>query len=244
MPSRNLREAEYTSMRRLFLFFALSLLVLLGGCTVFPTPNPTVTAPTSTPPPLVLPTAPAGWNVHHGASFQISLPASWEQIALDEATLKKEVDAASSDNPHLADTLRAVLDSGQFKSFLFYAADKTSTSVVSNVSIAQAPTPGGTSVEQAERDYAQALPQVLKGAKLVAMETALAINGQKAGEIDYDLPLVNAAGQVVILRGVQYLFFLNSGDAYIVTVTGDASAQDRFVPLARQIGQSFEITAP
>ena len=156
-------------MRKGILFFALVLLISLGACSVSTTPTPTVPAPTLTPSPIVLPTAPAGWSVRQGPSFQISLPVSWDQIPLDEATLKAQVDAASTDNPHLADTLRAILDSGEFKSFLFYAAENTNASIINNVSIARAPTPNGTSAEQAEKDYAQALPQVLKGAKLVAI---------------------------------------------------------------------------
>ena len=124
------------------------------------------------------------------------------------------------------------------------ATDRTSTNVISNVSLTRTTLPNSTSVDQAARDYAQALPQILKGAKLVAIDTPLDINGQHGAEVDYDLPLVNAAGQVVTLRGVQYLVLLNSGNAYVVTVTGDAAKEESFVPLARQIGRSFALVAP
>jgi hypothetical protein len=231
-------------MRKGILVFELLLLALLCACNLFNTPTSTAVAPTATTAPVASPVPPAGWTIHQGAAFQIALPPSWEQFPLDETALKSKVDAASSDNPHLAATLRAILDSGQFKSFLFYGADKTSANIISNVSIARATTPNGISADQAEKDYAEALPNVLKGAKLVALETALKVNGRKAGEVDYDLPLVNAAGQVVTLRGVQYLFFLDSGGAYVVTVTGDAANQETFVPLARQIGRSFLVTTP
>jgi hypothetical protein len=231
-------------MRTRFLLAAIPLLLWLGGCSAVTLPGPTGIPATATLPPAVVPTPPTDWNLHYGPSFQIAIPPSWEQIALDETTLKSQLDAASTDNPHLANTLKAILDTGQFKSFLFYAADKTGTMITSNVSVTRTQTPSGASAEQIGRDYAQALPQVLKGANLVAMETALTINGKSAAEVDYDLPLVNAAGQVVILRGVQYLFFVDPGDAYVVTVTGDASDQERFVPLARQIGRSFFLTSP
>ncbi len=229
---------------RAALVIAALLLVLLGACNVINTPAPTVPPPTVTPTPIVFPTAPAGWSVHKNASFQISLPGSWQEIPLDEAGLKSEIDAATADNPYLATMLRSILESGQFKSFLFYATDKTSTDVINNVSIARTTIPNATSVDRAAREYADALPQVLKGAKLVAIDTPLEINGQNAAEVDYDLPLVNAAGQVVTLRGVQYLVLPNSGNAYVITATGDAANEEKFVPLARQIGHSFAVAAP
>lgn len=226
------------------LIIAGALLVLLGACSVISTPTPTVPLPTATPTRIPLPTAPAGWSIHKNASIQISLPDTWQEIPLDEAGLKGEIDAATADNPYLATMLRSILESGQFKSFLFYAADKASTNVINNVSIARTTVPNATSVDRAARDYADALPQVLKGAKLVAIDTPLVINGQNAAEVDYDLPLVNAAGQVVTLRGVQYLVLPNSGNAYVVTATGDAANEEKFVPLARQIGRSFAVVAP
>jgi hypothetical protein len=222
----------------------IALLIFLSACNVVSTPTPTVPPSTATPTPLVPPTAPAGWSVHKNASFQISLPGSWQEIPLDEARLKSEVDAASANNPHLADLLRGILEGGQFKSLLFYATDRTSTNVISNVSLTRTTLPNSTSVDQAARDYAQALPQILKGAKLVAIDTPLDINGQQGAEVDYDLPLVNVAGQVVTLRGVQYLVVLNAGNAYVVTVTGEAAKEESFVPLARQIGRSFALVAP
>lgn len=231
-------------MKRTIVLIGLAFALLLGACNVLSSPTASAPTPTSTLVHAPAPSPPAGWSAHDGPSFKISLPDSWAPISLDEPTLKKEIDAASSDNPHLAVTLKAILDSGQFKSFVYYAVDKTATNIVSNVSVVRTPSPAGSSVEQIERDYAQSLPQVLKGAKLVAMESALEINGLKTGEIDYDLPLVNSAGQVVTLRGVQFILFPDSGDAYVVTVTGDAAAQDTLVPLARQIGHSFFLTTP
>jgi hypothetical protein len=241
---KNTTTPCHSRSRRGACIIVIALLVLLSACNVQSTPTPTVPPPTATPTPIVYPTAPAGWSVHKNASFRISLPDSWQEIPLDEARLKSEVDAASADNPHLADLLRGILEGGQFRSLLFYATDKTSTNVISNVSLTRTTLPNSTSVDQAARDYAQALPQILKGAKLVAIDTPLDINGQKGAEVDYDLPLVNAAGQVVTLRGVQYLVLLNSGNAYVVTVTGEAAKEESFVPLARQIGRSFVVAAP
>lgn len=218
-----------------------AVLALLCACTFISTPGPTTTLPSPTLP-LVTPTPPAGWQIHNGPSFQLSMPSSWEQVSLDEVTLKNEINGAASNNPHLADTLRSILDTGRYKSFLFYGIDNSASEITRNVSVIRTPRPDGSSIEQTERDYAEALPSVLKGSRLVAIETALEINGHKAGEVDYDLPIVNAAGAVVTLRGVQYLFFTNTTDTYVVTVTGDASDQEAFVPLARQVGRSFFVT--
>lgn len=225
-----------------FIYLAFAVCAFLSACGGTPTKASATPTPQATA--LVLPTPLAGWTIQQGASFQIGLPPQWQAISLDESKLKAEIDSASSNNPHLADTLRAILESGQHKALLFYAADSSSTNVITNVSVARTSAPSGTSPEQAERDYAEALPGVLKGAKLVALETSMEVNGRKAGEVDYDLPLVNASGQVVTLRGVQYLYFLDSGDVFVVTVTGDAASQETFVPLARQIGKSFAVTGP
>ncbi len=233
-----------------YLLFALVVIFVisfLGACSFIATPTPTAPPPTATATPIITPTPPAGWTIHTQPHFQIALPNSWQEFPLDDATLKNAIDAASTDNPYLADTLRAILTTGQNKNFVLYAADKTNAAgptVVDNLSISRTAIPSGTSIEQAVRQYANALPQVLKGAKVVAFDAPIEVNGQKAGEVDYDLPLVNAGGQVVTLRGVQFLFVPDSGDAYVVTVTGDAAGADKFMLLARQIERSFVSKGP
>jgi hypothetical protein len=238
MSNRKFPSAIFTILA------VIALGALLSACGLTGTPTPTFPPPTATPLPRTTPTPPTGWNIHSKPAFQIALPSSWQEIPLDDSSLKNAIDAASNDNPYLADTLRGILTSGQNKNLVFYAADEASTVVITNVSISRTSIPNGTSVEKAAHDYADALPQLLQGAKLVVVDAPLEVNGQQAGEVDYDLPLVNPGGQVVTLRGVQYLFVSSSGDAYVVTVTGDASAADKFVPLARQIAKSFMSAKP
>ncbi len=228
-------------------FLILAAFFLLSGCeAVFGPPAPTPVPPTVTPTPtLPPPTSAAGWSSHQKDAFQITLPSSWQEIQMGDAALKQAIDAASSDNPHLADTLRGILTSGQNKNFEFYAVDSKSPGViVTNVSVARTTVPPGTTAAQAAQQFADSLPQLLKGAKLVEVRGPLEINGVHAGEVDYDLPLVNPAGQVVTVRGVQTLFVPTSGNGYVVTVTGDASQANQFVPLAREIAQSFWLANP
>ncbi len=237
------------SIRTLVKYVPLTLIAILlcsflGACSFIATPTPTIPPPTATLTPVITPTPPAGWTIHTKPGLQIALPNSWQEFPLDDATLKSAIDAASTNNPHLANTLNGILTTGQNKNFVFYAADQATAAngnIIDNLSVSRTTVPAGTSVDQAVRQYAEALPQILKGAKVIAFDAPMQINGQMAGEVDYDLPLVNGTGQVVNARGVQFLFVPTSGDAYVVTVTGDATNADKFMPLARQIGKSFLI---
>lgn len=222
------------------LLTACVLLALAAGCSsLIGTPAPTAPPPTTTPQPIITPTPPAGWSIHQGDHFQLALPPGWQELPLDDAGLKKLIDSASTSNPHLADQLNGIVSSGQNKSFIFFAADTTPGPIVANLSLSRTTIPAGTSVDQAVRDFADSLPQLLKGGKLISFDVPMELNGQKAGEIVYDLPLVNPAGQVVTVRGVQFLIAPRSGAPYVLAITGDAADADKFMPLARQIGSSF-----
>ncbi len=230
--------------KTLFLFLSvLPLILVLGACSSNTTPAPTVAPRTPTRVPVSTPTPPAGWSIHTRPGFQLALPSSWQELPLDDAALKSMIDSASNDNPHLAVLLSSILTSGQNKNLLFFAADKTAGPVVTNVTITRTDLSNYTGVDQAVRQYAQSLPDVIKGAKLISIDAPLDINAAKGGEIIYDLPLVNASGQVVTVRGIQYLVLTPSGQTYVVTVTGDSSDGDKLIPLARQIGRSFVETA-
>ncbi len=222
-------------MRAALLLIAVALVAALTACGG---PNPILPLSTPTRPPIVFPTPPPGWTVHAKSSFQLALPESWREFPLEETALRDALDRASVNNPHLSDTLRALLESGQHKSLTFYAADTASAGVVGNVAVTRATLASGTAIEQTANDYANALPQLIKGAKVIAARVPLDINGLSAAEIEYDIPLVNAGGEVVTLRGVQFIFLLDSGGLYLVTVTGDAAVPS-FNVLAQQIGRSF-----
>ncbi len=221
------------------LSFSLMLVALLAACGTSQTPTLAVPVATAMPAAAFTPTPPEGWTIHSQPDFQVALPASWQELPLDEAALQSLTDQASNDNPHMADLLRDLIASGQAKDLQFFAVDKTSSTVISNISVTRASLPAGTTMDQAIRDYAETLPQLLKGARLVSFDVAVEINGQQAGEIVYDLPLVNPAGQVATVRGMQYLIAAKSGQPYVVTVSGDATDADRFMPLAREIGRTF-----
>jgi hypothetical protein len=220
--------------------------LLLEACSVFPTPGPTEPPPTSTAIPATpTPTPPAGFTIRQAQGFRIDLPDAWKAVTLDDATLKQEIDTASTDNPHLADALRGILSSGQNKSMLFYAANPSSTGeIVDSVTVVRTTLAAGTTAEQATGDFANNLPNVMKGAKLVMYEPRMQINGLDSGEVDYDMPLVNSAGRVVKVRGVQFVIGTGAGEAYIITLVGDAAHEGEFVPLARTIGRSFLVAGP
>ncbi len=218
-----------------------AILLALCGCGSSPPPIPFLTVATPTATPLILPTPPPAFTVHRSVGFQIALPDSWKEIALDEYALKNSIDAASNENPHLADTLRGILESGQSKSLAFYAADTQSTNVVSNLALARGALASGASLEQSAQDYATALPGVLKGAKVLNAPAVFQVNGLSAAEVDYDLPLVNSSGQLITLRGVQFFYATRSGELYVATLTGDGADAEKFTGVARQIGNSFVV---
>jgi hypothetical protein len=218
----------------------VALLILSSACgQVITLPTSVLATATPTLKPLIFPTPPAGWTIHTKSNFQIALPESWKEVKLDETALKGQIEKAGSDNPHLADALTGILQSGQYKTLAFYAVDGEQKNVVTNVAIAQTTVAAGATVQQLANDYADALPQRVKGAKVVGTQAPLEINGLSAAEIDYDVPLVSADGKLVTLRGVQFLFLLDSANAFAVTITGDNSEAEIFMTLARQMGSSF-----
>lgn len=227
---------------------ALAGLFFLNACgdaqTV--TPEATLTAETAAPTRAViaLPTPAPGWSVVRRARFQISLPDTWQPFQLQENDLKKAIAAAQNSNPPLAEQLRAMLESGQYKSFLLYATDQASAPVVRNVSVTPV-SPGKMNDLQAfAKAYADALPNVIRGAKVGEIQAPLKINGMNAAGFVYDVSLVDNAGKLTTLRGVQYLYVPDSGDAFMITVTGDAADAEKFMPLARQIAASFVAVTP
>lgn len=202
------------------------------------TAEPEVTA-TPSPPVVTFPTPPIGWTVYSRSTYQLALPDSWQTVKLQEGDLRAVITAAQNSNPPLAEQLRALLESGQYKSFVFYATDATRGQALQNVSVARVTLGGTNDLEAYARSYAQGLPNVVRGAQVVEVQVPLRINGLAAALVVYDVSLVDDAGALTKLRGVQYLFLLSSGDAYLVTVTGPATDAARFMTLARQIGTSF-----
>lgn len=224
---------------------ALLILAVISACGGEPesTPTPSATlAPTRRP--VIVPTLVPGWTPYSRSAYQIALPDSWEEVKLTEEQLKSAITTAQEDNPPLAEQLRALLESGQYDSFLFYGVDKSGGPVVSNVSITHLGLEGTNDLQSFAESYTAALPNVVRGSKVIQMQSPLRVNGIDAASLTYDVPLVDGAGNLVTLRGVQFLFMLDSGDAYLVTVTGDAQDAATFEPLAQQIATSFVAVTP
>ena len=220
------------------------LVVACGGEAQTATPHattPATLAPTRRP--VIIPTTPAGWVPYSRATYQIALPDSWQEIKLTDAELKSAINSAQESNPPLAEQLRVLLDSGQYKAFVFYAFDQSGAGL-RNVSLARTSLEGTNDLPAYARAYVDTLPNVVRGAKVVEAQTSVKINGIQAASVVYDVPLVDRAGALITLRGVQFLYLLESGDAYLVTVTGNASDAEKFMPLARQIGTSFVGVTP
>jgi hypothetical protein len=233
------------SLRRKFFGLMLFLLVLsLGACadpqTATPLPDATAT-PTRQ---LVTPPTPApGWKLVKRSTYQIALPDTWQEIKLQEDEIKNAVTAAQDNNPPLADILRTLLESRQYKGFIFYAADKNAAPPARTVAIARAALPPNQDLQSTAQTYAQLLPTLVRGAQVTNIQAPLKINGIDAAAFDYTISLVNQNAKLATVRGVQYLYVLDSGDAYLVTLSGDAS-DPAFESVARDIAETFAAYHP
>ncbi len=225
---------------------ALIFLAACGGNeTAVPNPSSsTIPVTTPTRQNLIVPTPPPGWALYSRSTFQIALPDSWQEVKLQEADLKNAIAAAQNSNPPLADQLRTLLESGQYKSFVFYATEKASEPIVQNVSVARLTLVATNDIQTFAKAYADALPNVVRGAQVVEVQAPLQVNGIHAASIVYNVSLVDNSGNLTTLRGVQYLYLLDSGDAYVVTVTGNSADSPKLMPLAREIATSFVGVTP
>jgi hypothetical protein len=226
------------------LFFITVLLTACGGDQATQTPSIPLETAAPTRRPLIVPTTPAGWKAYSRSSFQIALPNSWQEIKLGESELRGSITAAQESNPPLAEQLRGLLESGQYQELLFYATETAGAPLPPNVSVAHIALDADDSLESIARSYASALPNIVRGSKIVEVQSSLQINGIRAASFVYDVSLVDSPGALQTLRGVQFLFLLDTGDAYLVTITASGSDADTFMPLAREIATSFVAVTP
>ncbi len=230
----------------LLLLLVLVSLTACGGGDATETPSGTPADATATPTrqTVLVPTPPPGWNLYSRSNYQIALPPSWQEVKLTDQSLKDAIAAAQSSNPPLAVDLQGLLDSGQYKSFAFYATDSSGSGIVRNVSIARLVLTNGQDIQTVAKAYGDALPNVVRGAQVVEIQAPLKVNGINAASFVYNVSLVDGAGKLKTLRGVQLLYLLDSGDAYLVTVNGDSADGEPFTALARQIATSFVAVTP
>jgi len=234
-------------LKRRLVFLCCGILFFLAACgSGTPTPAPNLATatiqPTSLPPTLAAPTPPPGWSAYNRSAFQIALPNTWQEVKLDENNLKSAIGNAQNSNPPLAAQLNILLQSGQYKSLAFYATEKNQASIVSNVSVSPLTLSGTNDLSSFAKSYADGLPDEIRGATVVETQAPLNINGMNAASFVYNVSIVDNSGNLTTLRGVQFLYLLNSGNAYLVTMTGDAADADKFTALARNIGATFVAT--
>ncbi len=224
----------------------LTFVFILSACGENATPTPPAPPthpPTPTRPAVVLPTAAPGWKIFKRSTYQLTLPDGWQEIKLQADEIKNAVAAAQANNPPLADTLRALLEAEQYKEFIFYAADQNAAPQPRTISIARAALPPNQNIAGVASAYAETLPQLVRGAQLTRTRAPFQRNGMNVAAFDYTLAFVDDRAKLVTLRGTQYLYVSASGDAYLVTVTGDA-ADAAFDDIVRGIAETFVILPP
>ncbi|MDL1896540.1 hypothetical protein FBQ82_09720 [Anaerolineae bacterium CFX7] len=224
----------------------LGLVFILSACANSATPTAPVTAtntPTATRPAVVFPTAAPGWKIFKRATYQLALPDSWQEIQLHADEIKNAVAAAQVNNPPLAETLRALLETEQYKELDFYAVDKSATPRPRTISIARAALPPNQNIASIAAAYAETLPQAVRGAQVTKTQAPFQLNALNVAAFEYTLSFVDANAKLVTLRGAQYLYVLETGAAYLVTITGDAT-DATLSEFARSIAATFAATAP
>lgn len=224
------------------LILCLSLLVSVIGLSACSDSQTATIVPVATASPthqlVTFPTPASGWKRFERSTYQIALPESWQEIRLQEDEIKNAINAAQENNPPLADLMRTLLESGQYKGFIFYAADKNAAPIARTVSIARSPLPPNQDVQSTAQAYAQMLPNLVRGSQVTNVQAPLKINGMDAAAFGYTVSLVDQGAKLATLRGAQFLYVLDSGDAYLVTLTGDAS-DTAFETTARSIAETF-----
>ena len=216
----------------------LFAILVLTGCDVL---NPAPTAlPTGTPPPALVtfPTPPSGWRIHATPTFQLALPPSWLPVNLSEESIRATIQQSQPANPDLARALQDVLDSGQYKSLSFYAADSRAAAPVTSLTVAHTAPGAGAKVEDLAKKDAEALVKIVPGIRVIGTTPLAAVNGMGSAQLEYELPISSPGGTSFTLRGVQFLFLVSPQDLYVLTATANAE-NGEFAAVAEQIGKSF-----
>ena len=200
--------------------FALTTLLFAGGaCASSAAKGASAGVTTSTTSTTADTVATAEFTTYHDAAnnFSIGTPSDWSQVSLSDPRAQAAIDQLVAQNPKLAATLgsSATLAASGIK---FLAVDPSGGSTV-NVAVQSAP---GTPDNLSDSDLEEAVPDLTQGLKSsgasVTGHQIVTVNGRKAIEIQYDLPLTNG-GTAITVHGNAYVFPTND-TVHTVSVVG------------------------
>ena len=209
-----------------------------------PTNTPTQSSsptPANTSTPLASPTlthtpTPEGWVKHTAGKIEIWLPNSWEEWEVTEDTLAIVNEALQEMTPQYADFMKEMLEQPEMMEALrIFAVDTEGEGANMNITEETLPIPLNIN------DFVSMMVQVYEelGAENISTRI-LELNGMKAAQAQYDLPIQVSGYGTIVFRDVQYVV-LKGQKVYVISFTTDPQEYPTLLPTIEQIANSFRI---
>jgi hypothetical protein len=154
--------------------------------------------------------------------FSVSVPSAWQRVSLTDPAAIDAVKQMLARNPKLAPAVGNPDDlaSGGMK---YLAIDPSGSAV--NVAVESDPgAPSNPSDSDLESGYPDLKSALEKGGGTVTAHRLITVNGHRALQVKYDLPL-QSAGATIVLHATADAFLAKDTD-YLVTLAGDAAVTD------------------
>ena len=205
-----------------------------------PTDGATVTVTTE-----VLDSGLVRYNLSN-AQFAITIPPTWEMVALDTAGIAQSLELLEADDPALAvrigEQIDLLLSSGNFVLYAFDADAGVDEVGLTSVTVLKEDV--GFDVEL--NFYADLKVQqiaFLPDAVGEIQRERVDLNGVPAEELKYAMSVPDPDGETVELALTQYLFVKGS-ELYAITLSTTADRDADLTPVFKAIGGSFEFVEP
>ncbi len=171
---------------------------------------------------------PADLKTFHDTTnnYSIGTPPSWQQVSLSDPRAQASLDQLLAQNPQLA---RAFGDATTLASsgIKFLAVDPMGGSTV-NVHVESA---AGAPDDPSDSDLESVVPDLTQGLETtgatVTSHQIVTVNGRKAIQVLFDLPLTNG-GTDLRLHGTAYIL-VTKDTLYIVTIVGKEDVVDQVI---------------
>jgi hypothetical protein len=180
-----------------------------------------------------------GWQAQKAGALQFAIPPSWRVLPLTKEDIASMATIMATDNPALAEVLNQLIETGQYETFSFFAANiRPQGGMTSSMNIVITPSDSSQPPRQLIETAIQELPEVVPGLQIIESDTDRIIGGRDGAQLIYDLPLVRPNGATITMRGVQF-YILDAENTFVMTISGPPN--DAFVAEADQIGASAMI---
>jgi hypothetical protein len=231
-------------------------ITLLAGCgadaSATPSASPAASGPpagesTATATPTAIASAsasadaPAGWARVDGDGFSIAVPAEWRTVSagdLADAGIFDEMRDANPEAAGVIDQAQSALESGQIALFAFDPGERTTESgFATNLNVIPVSDVGGSDIEQAAHDMAQAIELQIPVSGEIEVDTAELPAGN-AAVVRYRWLIGLPTGTSIEAAVTQYLIVIGD-NGYILTMTGIGEYVSQDAETWQQMATSF-----